>query len=130
MVTISDESSGIYPDSIENVGAAEKGRGIKRGVLHFRCDEQMLNGLLRVAEFKKIPVGTMVRCWVAERLRQEILELPLSEVRLAGGKVLTAQSYRGDIERILEDDGNDGSRLTRHEKLTLNYWLHGRCVTD
>jgi len=125
MVTTSDETPEIYSGNAENGNTEEKGRGIKRGILHFRCDDEMSDSLLRVAEFKNLPVGTMVRAWVAERLRQEIVSLPLTEVHLPNGKVITAKSYRGDIERILESDGSDGINLTRKEKMTLLYWLDG-----
>lgn len=49
-----------------------RARLAKRGVMRFRCSE---NDILRLNEFayhNEIPVGTMIRKWVLERLEQEV----------------------------------------------------------
>lgn len=61
---------------IERTKADARLRVIKRGIMHFRCDEEMMDQLLQVAKYKKLPVGSMVRSWVAEKLRSEFARLP------------------------------------------------------
>jgi hypothetical protein len=56
---------------IDKSKAEARKRVVKRGIMHFRCDEEMMDHLLQVAAFKKLPVGSMVRSWVAEKLRDE-----------------------------------------------------------
>lgn len=52
----------------------EKGRTearskvIERGIVQFRADPELMAKLLEVSENQRIPLGTMVRNWVAERL--------------------------------------------------------------
>ena len=61
---------------IEKTKAEARSRVVKRGIMHFRCDEEMMEQLLQVAHYKKLPVGSMVRSWVAEKLRPEFAALP------------------------------------------------------
>lgn len=63
-------------DKINKTKAAARTRVVKRGIMHFRADEEMMDQLLKVAEYKKLPVSSMVRSWVAEKLRKEIVLLP------------------------------------------------------
>jgi hypothetical protein len=60
---------------IEKTKAEARSRVVKRGIMHFRCDEEMMDQLLQVAQYKKLPVGSMVRSWVAEKLRVEYAHL-------------------------------------------------------
>ena len=57
---------------IEKTKNDARERVVKRGIMHFRCDEEMMGQLLDVAAYHKLPVGSMVRSWVAEKLRKEI----------------------------------------------------------
>jgi hypothetical protein len=70
MTEIKDHSKSLQK-RIEKTKAAARSRVIKRGIMHFRCDEEMMEQLLQVAQYKKLPVGSMVRSWVAEKLRKE-----------------------------------------------------------
>lgn len=56
---------------IEKTKVDARQRVIKRGIMHFRCDEEMMEQLLSVAAYHKLPVGSMVRSWVAAGLRKE-----------------------------------------------------------
>jgi hypothetical protein len=47
-------------------------RVVKRGIVQFRADEEMMEQLLTLADYKKIPVGVLVRSWVADSLRREM----------------------------------------------------------
>ena len=44
----------------------------KKGQINFRMNEEDLNKLKKVADFKAIPYGTLARSWIIERLRSEI----------------------------------------------------------
>ena len=57
--------------------ALEKGRAqarkevIARGIAQFRVDPETMQQLLEVSEYRGLPLGTMLREWVKERLRTE-----------------------------------------------------------
>lgn len=42
-----------------------------RGTVQFRLDEELMLHLMHAADAKKMPVGTLVRMWMIERLNQE-----------------------------------------------------------
>lgn len=42
-----------------------------RGTVQFRLDEDSMLRLMQAADMKKIPLGTLVRMWMVERLDQE-----------------------------------------------------------
>jgi hypothetical protein len=63
---------------IEKTKVEARKEAIKRGIMHFRADEEMMEQLLKVADYKKLPTGSMVRSWVAERLRKEYSSLSKS----------------------------------------------------
>lgn len=46
-------------------------RVIERGVLQFRADSETMEQLLELSENRGVPLGSMVRDWVKERLTQE-----------------------------------------------------------
>jgi hypothetical protein len=48
---------------------------VERGIMQFRADEEVMDALLRLADYKRIPAGVMVRAWVVERLREEAREI-------------------------------------------------------
>lgn len=70
-MTTAGKHSEALKKRIEKTKSEARTRVIKRGIMHFRCDEEMMEQLLQVAHYKKLPVGSMVRSWVAEKLRQE-----------------------------------------------------------
>lgn len=51
--------------------AAAKQRVIERGIVAFRSDPEMMELLLRLAEYKRVPYGALARSWVMEGLRKE-----------------------------------------------------------
>jgi hypothetical protein len=60
---------------IAKTKAEAKERVVKRGLMHFRADEEMMEQLMAVAAYKKLPVSSMVRSWVAEQLRKELAKI-------------------------------------------------------
>jgi len=72
----SDKRSIALQKRIDTTKAEARSRVVKRGIMHFRCDEEMMDQLLQVAHYKKLPVGSMVRSWVSEKLRTEFAALP------------------------------------------------------
>lgn len=55
--------------------AAARERVIQRGIVQFRADPEIMDLLLKVADYKRMPTGVMVRAWVVERLRKEAREI-------------------------------------------------------
>ena len=60
---------------IERTKADAHERVVKRGVMDFPADEEMMKQILDIARDKKLPAGLMVRSWVAERLIIEMSKL-------------------------------------------------------
>lgn len=54
---------------------AARQRVIQRGIVQFRADPEIMELLLRVAEYKRMPTGVMARAWIVERLRKEAAEI-------------------------------------------------------
>lgn len=50
-----------------------------RGTVQYRLDEESMLRLMQVADAKKVPLGTLARMWLIERLNQE-------DSRQRGGK--------------------------------------------
>jgi len=48
-------------------------RVIDRGIVEFRVDPELMDQLLHLSDYKKTPVGTLVRQWIA----------PIADVELA-----------------------------------------------
>jgi hypothetical protein len=46
-------------------------RVIKRGIVQFRADEEIMAMLLEVADHKRVPAGVLARSWIVEKLRKE-----------------------------------------------------------
>jgi hypothetical protein len=42
-----------------------------KGTVQFRLDEESMLSLMQAADNKKLPLGTLVRMWLVERLKQE-----------------------------------------------------------
>jgi hypothetical protein len=60
---------------IAKTKAEARERVVKRGLMHFRADEEMMEQLMAVAAYRKLPVSSMVRSWVAEQLRKELAKI-------------------------------------------------------
>lgn len=58
--------------------AAARQRVIERGIVAFRSDAEMMELLLRVAEYKRLPYGVLARAWVMESLRKEAQALGIA----------------------------------------------------
>lgn len=43
---------------------------VERGILQFRADEQTIRAVLDAAEKEKIPVGTLLKKWIKEKLEE------------------------------------------------------------
>jgi hypothetical protein len=98
--------------------------------VQFRVDEQMMDLLLRVAEYKQEPMGVMVRNWVAQKLAEEAGVLPLPKVKLSDGRLLSKRSAQRDVERALLDHQNGRIKLSEKEYRTLMDWLLDRHLAN
>lgn len=58
-------------DSSKRLRAQARKRVEQRQVFHFRLEAENIEALYEIAGKEKIPVGTMVRKWVTERLHEE-----------------------------------------------------------
>lgn len=98
-------------------------RVVKRGLIQFRAEEELVDQLLQIADHKKIPVSVLVRSWVAEHVREEFPLVPVKELRLPDGRMLTQDSYYRDLEeaRYAYQDGK--LPLSAREVRTLDGWL-------
>lgn len=75
MVDTNKQKSEALQKRIEKTKSDARSRVIKRGLMHFRADEEMMEQLMEVAQYKKLPVSSMVRSWVAEHLRKELAKI-------------------------------------------------------
>jgi hypothetical protein len=50
---------------------AARQRVIERGIIAFRSDAEMMDLLLRIAEYKRLPYGVLARSMVMDSLRKE-----------------------------------------------------------
>jgi len=66
----------ITPELRTRIGKVrQKARAylVKTEVIQFRLDENTYDNLFRIAERIQKPVGTLVREWVTEKVKQELL---------------------------------------------------------
>lgn len=56
---------------LEKLRAKAKKELSVAGTVQFRLDEETMLILMRAADDKKIPLGTLVRMWTVERLKKE-----------------------------------------------------------
>jgi hypothetical protein len=63
-------------DSTKRLKALARKRVAQRQVFHFRLEAENIEALYEIAGKEKIPVGTMVRKWVTERLHEENSKKP------------------------------------------------------
>lgn len=96
---------------------------LKRQFVNFRTDEQMMDLLLKVAHHKRQPMGVMAREWIEQKLAEEVKLLPLPEIKLPSGEVLTEKSPQWLIEKSVFDHQNGIIKLNEKEYRTLMDWL-------
>lgn len=72
-------NSGKRKPSLEQLAKqtqlAARQRVVNRGIVQFRANPELMDELLRVADYKGLPYGVMVRGWVVERLHEEKAKL-------------------------------------------------------
>lgn len=100
-------------------------RVVERGIVQFRADAELIEQLLQISDQKKVPVGTLVRQWLVPIIRQEIVNVPVNEIKLKKGKALTKQSNKRDLAAAQYDAKKGDLHLTVREQNTLAYWLSG-----
>jgi hypothetical protein len=108
---------------LEKAKADAHERVVQRGLLQFRADAELVDQLLQIADYKKIPVSVLVRSWVAEHVRQEYPLVPLRQVKLVDGAVLTQESSYRQIEDAVRQHGEGKIQLNPRELRTLHDWL-------
>jgi len=57
--------------AIKNARQEARERVIKRGIVQFRADEEFMEMLLQVSDYKCIPAGVLCRSWIVDILRKE-----------------------------------------------------------
>ncbi len=58
-------------DRLDNLRAKAKKEVSVAGTVQFRVDEETMLLLMKAADQKKMPLGTLVRMWTVERLAAE-----------------------------------------------------------
>lgn len=111
-MAISRKRSEALQKRIEKTKSDARDRVIKRGIMHFRADEDMMSELLQVAQYKKLPAGSMVRSWVSERLSQEHDYLVTADRPMQDEPVLTAS-----LKTIPEWHNMEEAVLSKAKKL-------------
>lgn len=65
----------LNPDGLtpaqRNMKTEARRRVIERGLLQFRADRELMTAVLETADALQIPVGSLVRLWVQERVNLE-----------------------------------------------------------
>lgn len=65
----------LNPDELtraqRNMRTEARRRVIERGLLQFRADPEIMTAVLETADSLQIPVGSLLRMWVQERLNLE-----------------------------------------------------------
>lgn len=98
-------------------------RVVKRGLIQFRADEELVDQLLKIADFKKIPVSVLVRSWVAEHVREEYPLIPLQQVKLPNGKTLTRDTEFRTLRDAIDKQAVGKLDLSPAELRTLRGWM-------
>jgi hypothetical protein len=99
-------------------------RVIKRGLIQFRVEEELLDHLLQIADHKKMPVSVLVRSWVAEHVREELPNTPVQDIVLPDGTILAWDSYQQDLEQAYRAYKQRKLRLNARQVHALTDWLH------
>ncbi len=60
---------------LDKVYAEARQRVIKRGIVQFRADAEIMDMLLQVADYKRVPAGVLARSWIVEKLRKEFASM-------------------------------------------------------
>lgn len=66
-----DEVSPHMKRMLEKGRAEARKRVIERGLVQFRADPDTMRQMLEISEHRGVPLGTMLREWVKDRLRYE-----------------------------------------------------------
>ena len=74
----SDGKGPTIEERVRKTQAAARQRVVQRGIVQFRADPEIMDLLLKVADYKRMPTGVMVRAWMVEKLRKEAKELGIS----------------------------------------------------
>ncbi len=108
---------------LDRARAEARERIVKRGIIQFRADEELVDQLLQIADHRKIPVGVLVRSWVAEHCRQEFPLVPLKDIRLPNGQLLTEETDASTLEDAVYMHQDGKLKLTPRELRTIHDWL-------
>jgi hypothetical protein len=115
---------------LERLKAGAHERILKREFVSFRVDVPMMQLLLKVADQKRQPLGVMVREWVERQLGEEAQALPLPEIELPNGEILTEKSIQVNIEKAIFAHQTDGFKLSDKQYRTLMDWLLDRHLAE
>lgn len=107
---------------LERARAEARRRVIERGLVQFRASEQMMEQLLVVAEHRNMPAGALVRSWIEPILAREYEDLPLKEVMLPTGNVLSPDTGARRLEQVLADCEAGRLKLSKKEISAIREW--------
>ncbi len=98
-------------------------RVVKRGLVQFRADRELMEQLLAVADHKRMAVGPLVRSWIAPIVKQEYEVMPLERVLHPSGKVLTPGSDVSELQQAISDHESGRLTLSLKQFTTIQDWL-------
>ncbi len=75
---------------LEKGRKAARDKVVERGIIQFRADPELMSKLLEISEHRKIPLGTMIRNWVEERLESEQIQEPTANIAALADKISAA----------------------------------------
>jgi len=64
-------------ERLETARNEARKRVIARGIVQFRADKEMMDQLLQISDYQKVPVGTLVRQWLAPIVTQQFINIQI-----------------------------------------------------
>ncbi len=98
-------------------------RVINRGIVQFRADKELMEKLLAVSDHKKTAVGVLIRSWIAPIVKHEFESLPLEQISLPNGRILTRNSPYKEVKSAIKTFKNGSLDLSIKQYQTLCDWL-------
>ena len=75
---------------LERGRAQARDKIIERGIVQFRADPELMSRLLLISDTRKLPLGTMLRNWIVERLDNEEMRDPSVNIDALADKISAA----------------------------------------
>ncbi len=117
------ELSPKVKNRLERARAEAHKRVVKRGIVQFRANEELMEQLLAISDHKKTAVGVLIRSWIAPIVKHEFESLPLQSVPLPNGRILTRDSNYKDVKAAIQTFKKGSLNLTIRQYQTLCNWF-------